>query len=312
MSKKTEFEFLSGDGKTKIHAVKWEPESGDIKAVLQLCHGMVEYIERYEALAEYLNAKGILVAGHDHLGHGGSVTSQDEWGFFKEGSPSDTVVEDMHTMRMKVRELYPNVPYFIMGHSMGSYMLRKYLVLHGEGLDGAIICGTGFIPASSTKAAKKIVSVMAKFKGWHYRSKMVEKLTFGKSYKGFDMDGSVPENSWLTKDVNIVNTYYNEPRCTFRFTLNGYYGLFEAVEFACDKENAAKLRKDLPLFVISGDKDPVGDLGVGVKKVYDMYQDAGVEDITYKLYKDDRHEICNELDKQTVFQDIFAWIIARV
>ena len=102
MSKKTEFEFLSGDGKTKIHAVKWEPESGDIKAVLQLCHGMVEYIERYEALAEYLNAKGILVAGHDHLGHGGSVTSQDEWGFFKEGSPSDTVVEDMHTMRMKV------------------------------------------------------------------------------------------------------------------------------------------------------------------------------------------------------------------
>lgn len=312
MSKKTEFEFLSGDGKTKIHAVKWEPESGDIKAVLQLCHGMVEYIERYEALAEYLNAKGILVAGHDHLGHGGSVTSQDEWGFFREGSPSDTVVEDMHTMRMKLKEQYPDVPYFIMGHSMGSYMLRKYLVLHGAGLDGAIICGTGFIPASSTKAAKRIVSVMAKFKGWHYRSKMVQKLTFGKSYKGFDMDGSLPENSWLTKDVEIVKAYYNEPRCSFDFTLNGYYGLFEAVEFACDKENAAKLRKDLPLFLISGDKDPVGDLGEGVKKVYDMYQDAGLEDITYKLYKDDRHEICNELDKQTVFQDIFAWIIARV
>lgn len=312
MTKRTEFSFLSADGKTNIHAVKWEPENGEIKAVLQLCHGMVEFIDRYAGLAEFLNEKGILVAGHDHLGHGDSVTSREEWGFFKEGNPSDTVVEDMHTMRKTLQQQYAGIPYFIMGHSMGSYMLRKYLVLHGDNLTGAIICGTGFVPASSTKMGKMVTSIMAKFKGWHYRSQMVANLSFGKSYKSFDMDGSNPTENWLTKDVNIVNAYYKEPRCTFLFTINGYYGLFEAVEFACDKNNAQKLNKQLPLFIISGAQDPVGDLGVGVKKVYDMYKEAGVQDITYKLYENDRHEICNELDKETVFSDIYAWISARL
>ena len=126
------------------------------------------------------------------------------------------------------------------------------------------------------------------------------------------MTGENPENSWLTKDVDIVKAYYNEPRCTYMFTVNGYKGLFEAVNFCCNVENAKKLPRKLPLFFVSGEQDPVGGLGKGVKQTYDMYKEVGMLDITYKLYKDDRHEILNETDKEKVFQDLLAWMNVRI
>ena len=151
MTKEKQFSFLSKDGKTKIHAVKWMPESGEYRAVLQITHGMVEYIERYKPFAEFLNDQGVLVVGHDHLGHGASVTSEEELGYFAEPDPSDTLVEDMHTLRTTVQAENPGVPYFMMGHSMGSYMLRKYLCIHPEGVAGAVIMGTGAMPDSTMK-----------------------------------------------------------------------------------------------------------------------------------------------------------------
>ena len=126
------------------------------------------------------------------------------------------------------------------------------------------------------------------------------------------MTGEKPENSWLTKDVEIVKQYYNEPRCTFSFTLNGYKGLFEAVNYSCSPENAALIPSKLPLFIVSGDQDPVGGLGKGVMQVYEMYKETGIQDLTYKLYDNDRHEILNETDKQVVFEDILAWMNVRI
>ena len=306
------FTFLSNDGKTAVHAVKWTPDTGEYKAILQISHGMVEFIERYIPFAEFLTTKGYMVVGHDHIGHGQSVASQEDWGYFCEGSPSDVVVEDMHKLRTLIQQDNEEVTYFMLGHSMGSFMLRKYLAVHSEKLRGAIVMGTGFIPQNMTSLALKLTAVIAKIRGDKYRSKLIQSLAFGADYKGFDMTGEKPENSWLTKDVAIVNAYYNEPRCTYMFTVNGYKGLFEAVNYSCNPENAKKIPKKLPLFIVSGAQDPVGGLGKGVKDVYDMYKATDMLDLTYKLYENDRHEILNETDKQVVFEDILAWMNVRI
>lgn len=306
------FTFLSNDGKTAVHAVKWTPDTGEYKAILQIAHGMVEFIERYIPFAEFLTSKGYIVVGNDHIGHGQSVASQEDWGYFCEGTPSDVVVEDMHKLRMLIQREHADVPYFMLGHSMGSFMLRKYLAFYNDNLRGAIIMGTGFIPQNLTSLALKLTAVVAKLRGSKYRSKLIQSLAFGADYKGFDMTGEKPENSWLTKDTDIVKAYYAEPRCTYMFTVNGYKGLFEAVNFSCNAENAAKMPKKLPLFIVSGEQDPVGGLGKGVKEVYDMYKAAGMYDLTYKLYENDRHEILNETDRQIVFDDLLAWMNVRI
>lgn len=308
-----EFTFLSNNGKTNIHCVKWVPDNGEFKAILQITHGMIEFIERYALFAEFLTEKGFLVVGHDHLGHGSSVESPKDWGYFAPENPSDILIADMHKLRTTIQAEYPGYPYFMLGHSMGSYMLRKYLAFHNENLSGAIIMGTGFVPENTTKLGMTVTKCIAAFKGWDYRSKMVANLSFGgASYKGYDLTGKDRSNSWLTKDEKIVEFYYNEPRCTYTFTLNGYKGLFEAVLFDCKEENVAKVPKDLPIFIVSGKMDPVGDLGEGVMKVYEMFKNTGHEDLTYQLYENDRHEILNETDKEKVYADIFAWMSVRI
>ena len=307
MTKEEVFSFPSADGRTTVHAVRWTPEDGKYRAVLQITHGMVEYIERYRAFAEFLNDNGFLVVGHDHIGHGESVVSKDEWGFFAE-HPSDTVVADMHTLREITRKEHPGVPYFMLGHSMGSYMLRKYLAIHGEGLTGAIIMGTGCIPDNTTKLAMLIAKLQAAFFGWHHRSKLLQKLSYDKYYHQFDLTGKDASNSWLTKDEEIVKTYYADPKCTFVFTVNAYMGLFEAVLFDNQQENIEAVPKSLPLFFVSGAMYPVGGCGSGVKKVYNKFDAAAKEDITWKLYDNDRHEILNETDRDVVYHDILAWM----
>ncbi len=307
----TNFSFPSADGRTKVHAVKWAPDDGNFSAILQITHGMIEFIERYEGFADYLTKKGFLVVGHDHIGHGESVINEGEWGYFGMPHPSDLLVADMHTLRTMTQKEYPDVPYFMMGHSMGSYMLRKYLSLHNDNLSGAIIVGTGYVPKSTTNLGKNVTKFLAFFRGWHYRSKFVANNSFGKPYKRYDLTGKTPDNSWLTKDEAIVKWYYEQPKCTFMFTINGYMGLFEAVEWACNPECVAKYPKNLPIFIVSGADDPVGDMGEGVMKVYHMFQDADMEDVTYKLYENDRHEILNETDKETVYADIFSWMNIR-
>lgn len=311
MSKGEKLSFLSADGKTTVHAVKWLPEDGNYHAILQITHGMIEFIDRYKPFADYLTEHGFMVVGHDHIGHGDSVASQDDWGYMAE-NPSDTLIADMHQLRTMIQAENEGVPYFMMGHSMGSYMLRKYLTIHNDHLRGAIIMGTGCVPDVTTKLGLKFCKLLAKMFGWRHRSRLMEKMMFGGPYKKYNMDGTEPANSWLTKDKEIVKTYYAEPRCTFKFTLNGYYGLMEAVYYDNQMENVKNTPKKLPLFFVSGQDDPVGDCGVGVKHVYDLYMQAGVQDLTYKLYENDRHEILNETDKEQVFADIRAWMEVHI
>ncbi len=311
MAKEKQFHFGSKNGRTAIHGVEWMPESGECRAVLQIIHGMTEFIERYRPFAEYLTQKGIMVVGHDHLGHGASVNSREEWGYFAE-HPSATLVADIHKLRVRMQKEYPGLPYFMLGHSMGSYMLRKYLCIHNENLAGAILMGTGYVPDPILKLGLGLCDVTAKCKGWDYRSKFLQSLMYGKPYRKYDLYGRDYENSWLTKDAEIVKEYYADPRCTFLFTINGYYGLLEAIRYDNQKTNIRKMPKDLPLFLVSGADDPVGDFGKGVKRVCRMYREAGIRDLTCKLYENDRHEILNETDRRQVYVDLYQWMQSRI
>ncbi len=310
--KTTQFTFPSKDGKTILHAVRWSPDDGKYTAVLQITHGMVEYVERYADFAKYLTERGFLVVGHDHLGHGYSVSGAAEYGFFAEKNPSDVLVADMHQLRKHVQKENGNLPYFMLGHSMGSFMLRKYLALHGEGLAGAIIMGTGYTNPAKNAFGLAVVNAMRAVLGSHHRSPMVQKMIYGRSYRGFDTTGERPEQSWLSRDVEMVKKYYAEPRCTFTFTLNGFKGLFEAVQFACKKENIDKIPKKLPILLTSGGSDPVGDLGKGVEKVHQLYRQTGIEDLDCIIYKGGRHEILNEVNREQIYSDLFVWMATHV
>lgn len=312
MAKEEQFQFLSADKKTIIHAVKWMPEQGEYRAVLQIVHGMTEYVERYRAFAEYLTEQGILVVGHDHLGHGASVRREADWGYFAKDHPSDVLVEDMHTLRVMVQKENPQIPYFMLGHSMGSYMLRKYLCIYPEQLGGAVIMGTGCVPDSAAKLGMFLCKNLAEKHGWYYRSKWIRELTYSTAYRKFDLTGKDITRSWLTKDTAVVEQYYADPKCTFLFTVNGYFGLFEAVYFDHQPKNIEKMPKNLPILLVSGAQDPVGDLGAGVKKVYHMYRRAQIRDLTCRLYENDRHELLNETDREKVFADIYRWMNRRI
>ena len=310
--KTTEFTFLSQDGKTPIHAVRWEPDDGKWIAVLQITHGMVEYIQRYAAFAEYLTQHGFLVVGHDHLGHGKSVSDTVELGYFSDQNPSDVVVADIHQLRQKTQKENPGLPYFMLGHSMGSFMLRKYLARYGKGLSGAIIMGTGYIAPTTNRMGLSVVRLLTVLMGAHHRSPLVQKFINGPSYRGFDTTGKDPAKSWLSRDTEMVRKYYADPYCTFTFTLNGFRGLFEAAQFACKPENANRIPKALPLLLVSGGNDPVGDHGTGVELVYQMYQEAGIQDLDCILYEGARHEVLNEVNRAQVYEDLYRWLYAHV
>ncbi len=307
MAKKETFRFLSGDGRTMIHGVRWRPDKGRHQAVFQIVHGMVEFIDRYEAFAEYLTEKGFLVVGHDHLGHGDSVETKEDWGYMADKSGGVCMIRDIHRVRAATQRQNEGMPYFILGHSMGSYLLRRYLTRYGSGLSGAVIMGTGYAPAEKAGLALGMIRVAAALKGWRFRCPLMEKAVFSGPFREFSLDGTVAENSWLTRDVSQVRTYYADPRCTFHFTLSGFYALMETVFYDAKDQYAARIPADLPILLASGDRDPVGDFGKGVRLTGQQLKRAGVKDVSVKLYRDYRHEILNETDKEIVYQDIAAW-----
>ncbi len=307
----------SDDRSTPIHAVRWLPEDGEITAVLQIAHGMQEHIERYSEFAEFLTKHGFACMGHDHIGHGESVERESDLGIMHTDTPSDTMVEDMFTHYKLIREAYPDVPYFILGHSMGSYLLRKYLSQKASELkdvDGAIIMGTGTVNDMAIKLGMLVCNVIASKKGWEYKSAFVAQLMFDASYKKFSLDGTEPEKSWLSKNTESVTAYYDplNKKDACPFSLNGYRVLLEATGYDNKPENIAKMNLDIPILFVSGSEDPVGAMGVGVRKAAHKFRKAGVVDLSLHLYPGDRHEILNELDRDKVYRDLLRWMERRM
>ncbi|MBS5934820.1 MAG: alpha/beta fold hydrolase [Clostridiales bacterium] len=297
----------SKDGIHKLNVVIWKPQNNNkVKAVLQISHGMIEFIERYDEFATYLVQNGYAVVGHDHLGHGSTVNNQDEWGYFVEQEASQTVVEDVYRVTCKIKEIFPDTKLILLGHSMGSFIARRYLMTYGKELDAAIIMGTGSQPKLMLIAGKLIIKVLKLIYGDKHRSKFIEKVMFGAYNKRFSDNRNGKE--WLTKDEEIRKWYCNEPGCSFLFTLNGYELILETLGFIQRQTNIDKIPKNLPIYIVAGKDDPVGNYGKGVERVYNVYKKTGIKDISIRLYENDRHEILNETDRQMVYKDILTWL----
>ncbi len=302
---KREFSFLSADRKSRIHAIEWTPET-PVRVVLQICHGMVEYIDRYDEFARYLSGHGYYVIGHDHLGHGGSVQDEKDYGHFNEEKGNSYVQADIHRLRTYAMKKYPGIPYFLMGHSMGSFLVRQYLTVHADGLAGVIIMGTGWQPDAILKLGQTVCKMIASVKGWRHRSRLVDGLAFG----GFNRKFKPAETrmDWISSDVEVCRKYVKDPWCSFRFTVGAYCQMFEGMKVVAKKDCTDHMPKDLPIFIVSGQDDPVGAFGKGVCKVYAQYKRAGLENVDMKLYPEDRHEILNETDRANVYEDIYLWM----
>lgn len=302
--RKEKIGFRSNDERTAIHAVQWLPEQKP-RAILQIVHGMAEYAERYEPFAKFLTEQGFLVVGHDHLGHGASVCSAEDYGYFAEKNGNQTLLKDIHKLRKQTQKKYPGIPYFILGHSMGSFLVRQYLCIYAEGLAGAVIMGTGYQPWILTKFGMGLCKVRAWQRGWRYRSNLIDSMACGAYARYFKSETG---NEWLSRNQENVMRYTRDEHCGFQFTLNGYYNLFYSINCLSYRSYLEKMPKDLPILFVSGEQDPVGQFGKGVKKVYKTFLKLGIQDASCKLYPEDRHEILNEIDADVVMKDISEWL----
>lgn len=300
------FSILSSDGVTKLAAYRTTPENP--RAMVQISHGMCEYFMRYEGFAEYLTAQGFLVFGHDHLGHGNSAPNADALGFTVSGGGHQNLVEDVHNLSLKMKEEYPSLPLILFGHSMGSFIARAVIEQFGNDYKAAIICGTSG-PDTPAGAGKLLASLLMLFCGERHRSSLLKSIAFMGYNKKFEK--GCDKNAWLTREADVVTRYNADPFCTYTFTLRAYHDLFSLVARVNRREWAQKLRRDLPILVVSGEMDPVGSFGKGVRAVAKALEEAQIEDLTLKLYPEMRHEILNELEKETVWTEICQWIASK-
>lgn len=303
--RKEEFYFASTDRRSRIHAVRYIPDEGIVKGVVQIVHGMAEYVERYEEFAAYLTARGYVVTGEDHLGHGKSV-GENGFGYFCENDPATVVVKDVQRLKEITEQRYPAVPYIILGHSMGSFILRNYLCSYGTGIEGAIIMGTGMQPKALVSTGKLLARLIRAAAGDEHVSKFLHKVAFG-AYNNHFKPARTPVD-WLSKDVQKVDQYVADPQCGFIFTVNGFCTLFELIGRLFKTDDLKKIPRNLPVLIVSGSDDPVGDYGEGVRRTAQTMKAAGLEKVVCKLYPSDRHELLNETDRDMVMKDLEAWM----
>ena len=306
-----EFSFPSACTQSEAHCVEWLDSSLTPKGIVQIAHGMSEHIDRYDEFARHLASRGFIVAGQDHIGHGKSVNTQEGWGHMPLKDGDKILVENAQTLRALTQNKHgEQLPYFLFGHSMGSYMLRCYLARYGMGLSGAIICGTGFVAPTISKAGNALCKVIAAIKGEGHKSKLVDNMVAGGFNKAIEKPRT--ELDWLSHNQENVDSYINDERCGFMFTVGAYATLTSMTATACSLSCAKAYPTQLPLLFVSGQDDPVGDNGAGVKKAAELARKAGVEDVTVKLYEHVRHEILNEDGKQQVMDDISVWLESRL
>lgn len=300
---KKDFYYPSSDGQTRIHAISWSPD-GEPKAIVQIIHGMTEYVNRYDQFARYLTEHGFLVCGEDHLGHGESIVSEENLGFFGERG-NEWIISDIHKLRLLMQKEYPNLQYLMLGHSMGSFLLRQYITEkncdYAKGLSGVVVMGTGWQPEAVLRSGM----LMARMQGLNkknVRSKAIEMASFGQYLKR--IPDATSYNAWLSKDTDITDRYKNDPLCTFHFTPNAFYHMFSGMLKAHDVKRMRNLPEGMPILLTSGAEDPVGGWGEGVRKAYMKYIENSKCKVDIRLYDDDRHEILNETNREEVFEDL--------
>ncbi|MBE6604739.1 MAG: alpha/beta hydrolase [Ruminococcaceae bacterium] len=297
-----EFTYLSSDGVTTVHAYIWAPR--EPRAIIQLSHGMCEYVERYDEWARRFAAASIVFCGNDHLGHGRTAKEKNDLGYTAPRGGAELLVDDLYKMSLLMREKYPHLPLFLYGHSMGSFAARLYLSKYGHLLSGALISGTAGSGAP-TGLALKLTHAIARLKGTRHRSAFITSLAFGAYNKRFQGENDL--HSWLTRDKAVRDRYEKDPFCHFVFTTAGYDTLFSLLGAVGKKTWAASVPKNLPILLFAGDMDPVGSYGKGVAEVHGRLLAAGCNS-TLRLYENGRHEMHNETNKDEVFGDLIDFL----
>lgn len=301
-----DIEYPSWDNVSMIHGTIWMPK-GKPRGIVQLIHGMSEHITRYDKFARFLVSNGFVVCGHDHIGHGESVSTAEELGHMPSDKGADVLVEDADTLRGIAQDAFSeDLPYFMFGHSMGSFTLRVYLTRHGEGLAGAIICGTGNEPTVLAMAGNFLARIGAKLRGETSKSNLIHSLADGAFVR--QVKDPLTEFDWISFDRENIDSYMADELNGFQFTLGGYASLTKLALLASNLELATLVPDDLPLLFVSGSEDPVGNNGAGVREAVNLMMAAGSRDVELILYDGMRHEILNEADSQMVFDDILAWL----
>lgn len=300
--------WYASQGIGKIHGRRWLP-NGEPKAVLQIVHGIAEFVERYDEFAQYLTELGYVVVAEDHMGHGQSINGGGIRGYFHGGW--FTAVADTYQLLQDTKAQYPNLPYVLFGHSMGSFMARTILCRYPDsGISAAIICGTGWQPAFALSALSKVMELVCSRGDETKPSQTLQNLVFG-SYNRKVEHPRTPYD-WLSRDAEIVDAYIAHPLCGFTASAGLLRDLVQGIHFVEQPNHLAAMRKDLPVFFIAGGDDPVGNYGKGVQKAAEAFRKAGLTDVSVRIYPLCRHEILNEINRKEIFEDISQWLDAKL
>ena len=304
-----DFYFNSSTGKNRIHTRMCIPD-GDVRAVVQIVHGIAEHIARYDDFMRFLASNGFVAVGTDHLGHGKSIEKEDQLGFLADKDGWTYIVNDEEILRRAMKENYPNVPQIVFGHSMGSFVTRTHLIRFPGGFDAAIISGTGNQSPALVLGGLAMGNLVVALKGPHHYSNLLNNMAFGSYNKIYGTART--ESDWLSRDEAQVDKYIADPLCGFIPSCSLFRDMMTGIKFITTQKNLEKMNKDTPVYFMSGDMDPVGECGKGVKLAYENFKKAGMKDVSIKLYKDGRHEMLNELNKDEVYADILAWINSKI
>ncbi len=298
--------YVSTNGRSQIVATYYLPQNTEVKGIVQISHGMCEYIERYEGTEsiDRLTEAGWIVAGNDHAGHGYSAENSEDLGFFSEKDGWLVLIEDVYAMTKRLKTRFPHLPVILWGHSMGSFIAREVLCRYGQEYKAAILCGTAG-PNPAAGAGIVLAKLTSLLKGSHYRSALLNRMAFGSYTSHFA--GQTPYD-WLSQDKQVVDRYAQDPFCTYRFTAAGFRDLFTLVQKVGSRKWADSVPRDLPMLLIAGEDDPVGAYGKGVTTVYQRLKDAGCSHVTIILYPGFRHEIHNEIGRDQVYHDLLQFL----
>jgi len=304
----SDFTFMSSTGENSIHARMCSPDC-EPRAVIQIAHGIADYIARYDEMAEFFARNGFLVVGNDHLGHGENIHDEHDIGFFAAENGWNHVVTDMDILRDMLREKYPSIPYIFLGHSMGSFLVRTYIIMNPDKYDAVIISGTGHMPSALVLGGYALAAAAVIKNGPRADGQFLNEIAFGAYNKRID-NPKTPFD-WVCSDPEVVAKYASDPWCGFAAKVSLYKDMMGGIKFITDKKNISKMSKVQPVYFFSGKEDPVGEYGKGVEKAYKAFCNAGCMDVTMKLYPGGRHEMHNEPNRQQVFNDILCWLNER-
>lgn len=304
--KSDSFTFKTSDG-VQIFVYKWLPDDAStVKGAVQIAHGMGEHAARYERLAHALTNEGYAVYANDHRGHGKTAGSQENIGYFADENGWEKVVDDLYALTGLIKKEISDKPFFLFGHSMGSFLSRHYAMLYAHKLTGLVLSGTGGDPGIIGKIGLFIARVEARLRCKRARSEIMTQLSFGAFNKAFKPNRT--QFDWLSRDNAEVDKYIRDPWCGGVFTAGFFCDMLSGLGFINRKENIMKIPKNLPIYLFSGAKDPVGENTKGVIQVYNTLRSTGINDVTLKFYADGRHEMLNEINREEVFSDVIAWL----